>query len=48
MLKEGEIVERGKHDDLISQNGVYQEMWEAQLRNDKEVSEPTPETENES
>ena len=40
VLKEGEIVERGKHDDLISLGGIYQKMWEAQLRNDQEVQKP--------
>ena len=35
VLKDGEITERGKHEDLITRNGVYQDMWEAQLFNDK-------------
>lgn len=40
VLKEGEIVERGKHEDLISFGGVYQKMWEAQLRNNQEIDGP--------
>ena len=27
VLKEGKIVERGKHADLLAQNGWYAEMW---------------------
>ncbi|XP_033222968.1 ATP-binding cassette sub-family B member 6, mitochondrial [Belonocnema kinseyi] len=40
VLKEGEIVERGKHEDLISFGGVYQKMWEAQLRNNVDIDDP--------
>ncbi|CAL7950956.1 unnamed protein product [Xylocopa violacea] len=36
VLKDGEIVERGKHEELISYNGVYHSMWHAQLQNDQE------------
>lgn len=35
VLKDGEIIERGKHENLISKGGVYHEMWEAQLRNNE-------------
>ncbi|KAJ8682804.1 hypothetical protein QAD02_018596 [Eretmocerus hayati] len=37
VLKEGEIVERGRHEELISRGGLYSEMWQAQLRNDQEA-----------
>ncbi|KAG7209714.1 hypothetical protein KM043_011349 [Ampulex compressa] len=36
VLKDGEIVERGKHEELISYNGMYNSMWQAQLQNEQE------------
>ena len=33
VLKEGSIVERGRHDNLLEQSGVYAEMWNQQLKN---------------
>lgn len=39
VLKDGEIVERGKHEDLISINGTYHAMWQAQLQKDPEIRE---------
>ena len=33
VLKNGEIVELGKHSDLLLKRGVYYDMWEAQSRN---------------
>ncbi|XP_034936655.1 ATP-binding cassette sub-family B member 6, mitochondrial [Chelonus insularis] len=36
VLKDGEIVERGKHEELISYGGVYHEMWQAQLQTEAE------------
>uniref|UniRef100_A0A2M4A9K2 ATP-binding cassette sub-family B member 6 n=1 Tax=Anopheles triannulatus TaxID=58253 RepID=A0A2M4A9K2_9DIPT len=33
VLKEGSIVERGRHDILLERNGVYAEMWNQQLKN---------------
>lgn len=36
VLKEGEIIERGKHEELISHGGVYHAMWQAQLQNDQD------------
>ena len=29
VMEDGEIVERGRHDDLLSQNGLYTELWAA-------------------
>ena len=31
MVKEGQIVERGTHKDLVSAGGVYQELYETQF-----------------
>ncbi|KAJ1522945.1 hypothetical protein ONE63_002084 [Megalurothrips usitatus] len=36
VLKDGEIVERGRHDDLITQEGVYADMWQQQLKSEFE------------
>ncbi|XP_059611887.1 ATP-binding cassette sub-family B member 6 [Phlebotomus argentipes] len=33
VLKEGVIVERGCHEDLLHKNGVYADMWNQQLQN---------------
>lgn len=33
VMKDGEIVERGKHDQLLEENGLYAEMWNQQLKN---------------
>ncbi|KAI2474119.1 ATP binding cassette (ABC) transporter subfamily B member [Diabrotica virgifera virgifera] len=45
VLQEGSIVERGKHEDLITQGGIYASMWEQQLQNkDKEPAENKPES----
>lgn len=30
LLKNGHIVEQGTHDELLSQNGSYAQMWRAQ------------------
>lgn len=39
VLREGEIVERGRHEELISREGVYHSMWQAQLQNDQEANQ---------
>lgn len=33
VLKDGEIVERGRHDQLLDESGLYAEMWNQQLKN---------------
>lgn len=30
VLKDGEIVEQGSHDELINKNGVYKKLWDLQ------------------
>jgi len=32
VVKDGVIIEQGKHDDLLKQNGVYQELYETQFK----------------
>ena len=35
VLKDGEIVERGRHHDLLDQQGIYADMWQQQLRTEQ-------------
>ena len=35
VLDHGKIVERGTHDELIGQSGLYQELYEEQYENEK-------------
>ena len=37
VLREGEIIEQGNHAELIAQSGVYQEIYELQLKPQEEV-----------
>lgn len=39
MLKDGEIVEMGKHDDLMSREGLYYQTYLAQLASTQEIEE---------
>ena len=32
MFNEGKIVERGEHNSLLAQGGLYAEMWAAQAK----------------
>lgn len=32
VLREGEIIERGSHQNLLGQNGIYASMWQEQLK----------------
>jgi ATP-binding cassette subfamily B protein len=38
VMDAGQIVERGNHDDLLSQNGRYAGLWRMQLRESGEVT----------
>ncbi|CRL01945.1 CLUMA_CG015208, isoform A [Clunio marinus] len=33
VLREGEIIERGRHEQLLQEQGLYMEMWNQQLKN---------------
>ena len=37
VLKDGEIVEQGGHQDLMARGGVYREIYDLQLRPREEV-----------
>ena len=32
VLNQGEIVQRGTHEDLVMEDGLYQELWNTQIR----------------
>lgn len=43
VLQDGQIVERGRHDELLVLNGLYREIYDAQLRDQEEVArQPSP------
>ncbi|KAF6360993.1 ATP binding cassette subfamily B member 6 (Langereis blood group) [Rhinolophus ferrumequinum] len=41
VIKDGCVVERGRHEALLSRGGVYADMWQLQQRGQEEVSEDT-------
>ncbi|XP_027446561.1 ATP-binding cassette sub-family B member 6, mitochondrial isoform X3 [Zalophus californianus] len=41
VFKDGCIVERGRHEALLSRGGMYADMWQLQQRGQEEVSEDT-------
>ena len=38
VIKNGSIIERGTHESLLSQNGIYAELWRSQQHNLKSCS----------
>ncbi|MBT6205636.1 MAG: ATP-binding cassette domain-containing protein, partial [Rhodospirillaceae bacterium] len=42
VLEEGQIVERGRHADLLGRNGVYAGMWRHQQESGEEITEKAP------
>jgi len=38
VLKDGRIIERGRHDDLIAKAGLYKEIYDVQLRDQEELA----------
>lgn len=41
VLQDGQIVERGRHDELIEQDGLYREIYDLELRDQEEAFERT-------
>ncbi len=41
VLKDGQIIERGKHDDLLSKKGFYYDLYMSQFKKQEEVAELT-------
>ena len=37
VLKDGEIAEQGTHDELLSANGIYRDIYDLQLRPQEEL-----------
>jgi ABC-type multidrug transport system fused ATPase/permease subunit len=37
VLKDGQIIERGKHDDLLAKQGFYYDLYMSQFRKQEEV-----------
>ena len=41
VLRDGEIVERGKHDELLQQDGFYRQIYDLELRDQEEAAAAT-------
>ena len=39
MLKNGELVEKGTHRELVARNGIYREVYESQLLSNQDAEE---------
>lgn len=42
VLQDGQIVESGRHDDLVARGGLYSEIYDAQLRDQEELAHSSP------
>jgi ATP-binding cassette subfamily B protein len=42
VLRDGEIVERGTHRELLAQRGLYQDIYELQLRPQEDILRAAP------
>jgi ABC-type transport system involved in Fe-S cluster assembly fused permease/ATPase subunit len=40
VVKDGQIIERGKHDALIQQKGAYHQIWNRQIEKESELKPP--------
>ena len=41
VLKDGQIVERGKHEELLDKKGVYYDLYMSQFKKQEEVAVAT-------
>ena len=39
MLEDGQIIERGKHDELLEQQGVYYDLYMSQFKRQEEMEQ---------
>jgi ATP-binding cassette subfamily B protein len=42
VLRDGEIVERGSHQQLLRKGGLYRQIYDLELRDQEEALEPAP------
>ncbi len=40
MLVDGQIVERGRHDELLAKQGFYYDLYMSQFKKQEEIEEP--------
>ena len=43
VLDDGRVIERGTHDELLDQGGVYAAMWQRQVMEDEDFASPVEE-----
>ncbi len=42
VLKDGQIIERGKHDDLLAKRGFYYDLYMSQFKKQEELEVVAP------